>query len=115
MKTTSSESKYYLGRPGKGLITSLCLKNIRRSKKTKKSRFAINNVTLKNISKIIKEFEDLHYEGYVRNRSKNMPSDSYFYLARQLEKCMMRSNFFIGPVRTQMTNTKHMNNYEMSM
>ena len=32
------------------------------------------------------------YEGYVRNRFKHMPTDSYLYLARQLEKCMM-SNY----------------------
>ena len=32
MKITSSEPKEYLGISGKGLITSMCLKNIRRSK-----------------------------------------------------------------------------------
>ena len=43
-----------------------------------------------------------------------MSTDSYFYLARQLAKCMMRSNMSVGPVRTQMTNTQKMNNYESS-
>ena len=43
-----------------------------------------------------------------------MPTDSYFYLSIQIEKFMTRLNFPVGPVRTQMTNTQNMNNYEMS-
>ena len=31
IKITSSEQKYYFGRSGKGLITSLCLKTVRNS------------------------------------------------------------------------------------
>ena len=41
MKITSSEPKYYLGRSGKGFITSLGLNTIRISKKIKNARFAI--------------------------------------------------------------------------
>ena len=54
IKIKSSEPKNYLGRSGKGFITSLGLKTIGRSKKNKKSRHAITNVSLKDISKIIK-------------------------------------------------------------
>ena len=43
MKIFSSEQKDYLGIPGKGFLTYLGLKTIRRSKKKKKSRFAITN------------------------------------------------------------------------
>ena len=50
----------------------------------------------------------------MRKRSKHMPTDSYFYLTRNLEKCMMKFNMRVDPVRTQMTNTKKINNYEMS-
>ena len=57
------------------------------------------------ISKIIKEFEKLPYEGYVWKRSTNKPTDSYFYPQRQLAKCMMRLNSHVGPVRIQTTNT----------
>ena len=67
MKITSSDPKDYLGRSGKGLITSLGLKTIGRSKKYKKARYYITNVCLKYLSKMIKEFEKFPYEGYVRN------------------------------------------------
>ena len=56
------------------------LKDIIRSKKIKKSRFAINNFNLKGIYKTIKEFEDFTYESYVMNIYKHIPFDSYFYL-----------------------------------
>ena len=57
MKITSSEPKYYLGRSGKGLITYLVIKTIRRQKKKKKARCAITNVSFKDLSKIIEEFD----------------------------------------------------------
>ena len=59
METTSSESKGKLGRSGKGLVTDLDLKTKTRSKKYKKSRYAIGNVSMKDLSNIIKEFEKL--------------------------------------------------------
>ena len=77
MKITSSEPEYYQVIPVKGLITSLGIKNIIRLKKLKKERSANTNVSLKEFSKIIKEFEDLTYEGYVRNSSKHMPTGSW--------------------------------------
>ena len=48
---------YYLGRLRKGLITYLGLKTNVSSNKYKKSRYAITNVSMKNISKIIKDFK----------------------------------------------------------
>ena len=59
------------------------LKTVRRSKK-KKARYDITNVSLKDISNIIKEFEKLLYKGYVRKRSKYVPTDNYFYLENSL-------------------------------
>ena len=76
MKITSSEPKEYFGISGKMLITSLSLKTIRRPKKSKKSRYGINNVSLKGISKIIKEFEKLSYEVCVPKRSKHESTES---------------------------------------
>ena len=76
MKITSSDPKGYLGGTGKGLIISLGLKTIRGSKKDKKARYTIINVSLKDISKIIKKFENFPYEGYVRKRSKYERTDS---------------------------------------
>ena len=73
------------------------------SKKKKKSRYAINNFSTKDLPRIIKDFEILPYKGYVRKRPKHEPSDSYFYLAKQISSFMMRSDAFnlhIHPVRT---------------
>ena len=92
MKIISLEPKYYLGISGKGLITSLGLKIIRRSKIFKKARFAITEVSIKDISKIIKEFKDVHYEGYASKCYKHITTDSYFYLAIQLPNCMMNNS-----------------------
>ena len=41
---------------------------------------------MKDISKISKEFENFPHKGYVRNKTKNETTDSYFYLARHLAK-----------------------------
>ena len=47
MKITSLEPRDYLGRSGEGLITSMGLKNILRSNKNKKTRYAITKVSMK--------------------------------------------------------------------
>ena len=73
----SSEPKDYFDRSDKGLITSLGL-NINVSSKVKKARYAITNVSMKDLSMIIKEFEKLPYKGYVWKRPKHEPTDSYF-------------------------------------
>ena len=59
METTSSESKVELEGSGKGLVTALALKTKARSKIYKKARYAIVNVSMKDLSKKIKEFEKL--------------------------------------------------------
>ena len=92
MKIISSESKDNLGRSGKGLMTYLGLKAKSRPKKHKKARYEIGNVSEKDLSKIIREFEKLPYENYERNRPKHEPTESYFYLKRQLAKCMTRAD-----------------------
>ena len=57
METTSSESKEKLEISGKGLVTALCFRTKVRSTKYKKARYAIGNVSEKDILKIIREFE----------------------------------------------------------
>ena len=42
--------------------------------------------------KIIREFEKFEKLPYEKKRTKHDPTDSYFYLARQLANCMMRSD-----------------------
>ena len=78
MKTTYSVPKDYLGRRGKGLITSVGLKTIVRSKKNKNSRYTISNVSMKDLSKIIKKFERFTYKGYVLKRpNMNLPTVTF--------------------------------------
>ena len=59
METTSSESKVKMEGSGKWLVTVLDLKNKSRSTKYKKSRYAIGNVSMKDLSNTVKEFEKL--------------------------------------------------------
>ena len=58
---------------------------------------------MKDLSKIIKNFEILYHEGCVWKRTKHEPTDSSFYLARHLANYMMRYdalNLHIDPVIT---------------
>ena len=60
--------------------------------KIKKSRYAIVNFSEKDIYKIISDFEKFEKLSYEKMRPKHDPTDCYFYSARQLSKCMMRSD-----------------------
>ena len=92
MKFISSKSKGKLKISGKGLINSLCFKEKVRPQTYKKSRYAIRNVSKEDLFKIIREFEKFEKLPFKKNRPKHEPTDSYFYLARNLEKCRMISN-----------------------
>ena len=73
------------------------------AKEIKKARYAIGKVSMEDLSKIIREFEKLPYKSYERRRPKNDPTDSSFFLARHIAKCMMRAdvlNLHGYPVRT---------------
>ena len=81
-----------------------------RPKKYKKARYATGNVSKKDLSKITREFGKLTYESYERKRPNYEPTNSYFYLARQLTKCMMRAyalNLHVYLVRTKINDTQH--------
>ena len=71
MRITHSELKINLRRPEKGLITSLGLKDKARQKKYKKERYSIRNVSMKDLSNMIREFEKLPYK-IMRGRAPNM-------------------------------------------
>ena len=60
--------------------------------KYKKEKYAIRNVSEKDISKIIKKFEKIEKLLYEKKKPKHEPTESYFHLARHLAKCMMRSD-----------------------
>ena len=63
-----------------------------RSQKYKKARYAIGNISEKEISKIINDFEKTEKLPYEEKRPKHEPTDSYFHLVRQLSNCIMRSD-----------------------
>ena len=92
IKITSSESEGKLERSEKGLITSMCFKAKVRPQKYKRARYATGNISKKDLSKIIREFERFEKFPYEKKRPKHDPTDSYFYLARQLAKCMITSD-----------------------
>ena len=89
MKTTSSESKGKLGRSEKGLATTLGFKTKVRLQKYKKASYAIGNVSEKEFSKIIKEFEKIGKVPYVKRILKNEPTPSYYHIVRCISECMM--------------------------
>ena len=60
--------------------------------KIQKAKYAIGNVSEKDLSKIIREFEKFEKFPYEKKRPKHEPTESYFHLARQLVKCMIRSD-----------------------
>ena len=92
MKITSIESKGELERSGKGFINALGFKAKVRPQKNNKSKYAIGNISKKDLSKIIREFEFFEELPYEKKRPKNEPTYSYFYLSIQLAKCMMISD-----------------------
>ena len=74
------------------MITSLGFKAKVRPQIYKIARFAIRNVSKKDIFKIIREFKKFETLLFEKKRPKHEPTDSYFYLAIQLVKCMMKSD-----------------------
>ena len=80
METTSSESKVKMEGSGKGLVTALALKTKAGSKNNRKGRYAIRNVSMKDLSKKIKEFEKLVRVPFLKKINKHEPTSSYFHL-----------------------------------
>ena len=64
IRMTSSEPKESFGRSGNVLITSLGIKYKARPKICKNSRYSIENVSMKDLSKITREFEKSPYKSY---------------------------------------------------
>ena len=63
-RITSPDKKYNLGRSGKGLISSLGLNVTARPIKCKKERYSIIYVSIKDLSKVIRDFDKLPYKIY---------------------------------------------------
>ena len=90
METISSKSKVKMEGSRKWLVTALDLKTKARSKKGKKARNAIRNVSMKDLFKKIKEFEKIVKVPYLRRTLKHEPTSSYFHLVECIRECMMR-------------------------
>ena len=76
MENTSSESKVELERSGEGLVTALYLKTKARSKRYKNAKYAIGNVSMKDLSNKIKEFEKIVKVPYVKGILKHEPTSN---------------------------------------
>ena len=79
-------------RSGKGFIISLGFKAKVGPHKYKKARYAIGNVCEKDISEIIKDFYKIEKLPYEKKRPKHELTERYFHIAREIAKCIMRSN-----------------------
>ena len=82
---TSSESRDYMKRPGKGLTTSM---NIRTKSPNKKQNagFYITAITKQDFRKFINKFENSPYLVYKSKQVNNEPTDAYLFLIKQITK-----------------------------
>ena len=74
------------------MVTALDFKTKVRCPKYKKSRYAIKNVSEKDLSKIIIEFEKIGKVPYVKMIPKHESTSSYFHIVMCLANCMMISD-----------------------
>ena len=56
------------------------------------ARYAIVNVSMKDLSNIIKEFDKIVKVPYVKRIPKHEPTSGYFHLVRCIAECMMISD-----------------------
>ena len=83
--------KRKIGKIGKGVGNCSGFQDQSKVAKIKKARYAIRNVSEKELSNTIKKFEKIEKLPYEKKRPKHEPIDSYSHLAREIVKCMMRS------------------------
>ena len=74
------------------MVTALAFKTKVRFPKNKNAKYAIVNVSEKDLLKIIKGFDKIGKLPYEKRIPKYEPTPSYFHLVSQLAKCMMRSD-----------------------
>ena len=76
-----------MGRPDKGLTSSLDLRN-KSSKKKQKERFYITEITNEDFSKFLKKFNNSPYLGYKIKQVHNEPTYAYFFQIKHITKIM---------------------------
>ena len=74
------------------MVSALALKTKVRPKKYKKARYVIVNISTKDLSNIIKEFEKIVKVPYVKMIPKHEPTSSYYNLVGCIAECMLRSD-----------------------
>ena len=84
--------KRKIGKIGKGVGNCSGFQDQSKVEKIKKAKYAIGNVSERDISKIIRDFEKFEKLPYEKERPKHEPTESYFHLARKIAKSMMRSD-----------------------
>ena len=70
-----------MGRPGKGVTTSLDIRN-KYSNKKQKARFSINEITNQYFIKLRKKFKNSPYLGYKSKQVHNEPTEAYLFLIK---------------------------------
>ena len=78
MRIKSSETKDNFGKIREGVDYLSGSQGQKQVQINKKSRYAIRNIIMKELSKIIREFEKSPYKSYESRRPKHDPTDSYF-------------------------------------
>ena len=78
-----------MGKIRKGVGNCYGFKDQSKVIKIQKARYAIRNVSEKDLLKIIKEVEKNGKLPYEKRIPKHEPTPRYFHLVRQLVKCMM--------------------------
>ena len=63
-----------MGRPGKGMTTSLVL--ITKKTKNKKARFSITDITKQDLRKLLRKFESSPYLFYKSKQVHNEPTEA---------------------------------------
>ena len=68
MGVTSSGSRYYVVKSGKGMTTYMTIRNSRRSINKKNARTANTVIVIQYFMKLLEEFKDFPYLGYSKRQ-----------------------------------------------
>ena len=74
------------------MVTAIALKTKVRYKEYKKARYAIGNVSMKDLSNKIKYFDIFFKVPYLKRIPKHEPTSSYYNLVGCIAECMLRSD-----------------------
>ena len=84
-EVTSSESRGYMGIPGKGLTTSLDI-STKMPYKKQQAGFSITAINNQDIREFLKSFNNYPYIGYKKKQVYNEPTEACIFLIKQITK-----------------------------